>query len=350
MAYIDKKRFYHLIMVMLIIVLILIVILSCTFGAAQNVDFITSVKILFSNMPLIGSFIKNAGIHPEYEIIVLNLRLPRILLAGLIGAGLSVSGAVFQGILKNPMADPYIIGVSSGAAFGATVAIYLGLNLTFLGFGAVSIMSFVGAIGATLVVYFISKVGNKVPVVTLLLAGVAVSSFLSALISFIMLFSREQVHNVIFWIMGSLSNARWNNVYIALPCIGIGIAILFCFAQDLNIMLLGDETASHLGVEVEKIKRILMIVASFVAASAVSVSGIIGFVGLIIPHAIRIIFGPDHRALLPLSALTGSIFLIVADNIARTIVQPIEIPVGVITALCGGPFFIYLLKKNKTAV
>lgn len=280
-----------------------------------------------------------------HERIILLVRLPRICLGIIVGAALSVAGAVMQGLFKNPMADPYIIGISSGAGFGAALCITFGIVFSY----ATPLMAFFGAIIAVFLVYDISRVVGKVPVNTLLLSGIAVGYFFSACTSFLIIKS-ENIHQIIFWLMGGLGGSIWNHVKTTFPLIFFGILILYFFSREMNVMLLGEESAQHLGIEVEKFKRIIMILASLITAAAVSVSGLIGSVDLMIPHIVRLLFGPDHRILIPSSALVGGIFLVWADTLARTIISPAELPVGVITAFFGAPFFIYLLRTKKRSV
>lgn len=284
------------------------------------------------------------------DTIILQIRLPRVLLAALVGLGLAISGAVMQGLFRNPMADPYIIGISSGAALGAALSITLGGLWGLGGFYSTPVMAFLGAIGASLLVYNIARVGGRVPVATLLLSGIAIASFLSALTSLIMYTAGESLHQIMFWVMGGLWGRSWRHILIAAPPILAGSTVLCLFSRDLNVMLLGDEEAYHLGVGVEKLKLILLGAASLVAGVAVSVSGVIGFVGLIVPHIMRILVGPDHRILLPSSALAGGAFLIWADALSRTVIAPTELPVGIVTALTGAPFFLYLLKKRRDSL
>ncbi|HSH37007.1 FecCD family ABC transporter permease [Schnuerera sp.] len=274
--------------------------------------------------------------------IILNLRLPRVISSAVVGMGLSVVGAFFQGLLRNPMADPYVLGISSGAAFGATIAIILGLGLFSLSF-----MAFVSSLFVILVVYTISKSGSKVSMTTMLLAGIAISAFISAIISLLMLLNHDEFTRIVFWTMGGFSLTNWNSVIFSSPIIIIGSFIMYIFSRDLNAILTGEEVAEHLGVNTELIKKIILILGSLVTATAVSVGGIIGFVGLIVPHISRLIVGPDNRILVPFSAISGAIFLTLADTLARVILRPSEIPIGIITAAFGGPFFLYLLFKNK---
>ena len=320
-----------------------------TLGVA-NVSFFDCAKIVISKLPIVNNLITLEGVKDTHIKIVTNIRLPRIVLASLIGMGLSVVGVAFQGMFKNPMADPYVLGVSSGAALGAASAIVLGYNAKFMGLGIIAIMAFVGAIITTVCVYNIARVGNKVHTNTLLLTGIAISLFLSSVISVLMIFNRNQIEKIIFWTMGSISAASWEQVLTLIPFIGFGTLFILFFSRELNIILLGDESAKNLGVEIERVKKIILVIASFMVAACVSVSGIIGFVGLIIPHMVRILVGPDHRVLIPFSALGGAIFVILSDTFARTIVAPIEIPLGVVTAILGAPYFIYLIYKSKKKV
>ncbi len=239
------------------------------------------------------------------------------------------------------------MGISSGAAFGAACVIVTGLVITVPFFSTITIGAFAGAMTSSLVVWQISKVGGKTQVMTLLLSGIALNFLLSSAISMLMVFNREQVERIVFWTMGSVATASWTKVGLMLVPVLLGLVIFMIFARDLNIMLMGEDVAESLGVNVEKLRVILLLVASAVTASAVSMSGVIGFVGLIVPHAVRLFVGPDHRKLIPLSVLTGGIFLLVADTIARTMFAPSEIPIGVMTAFIGAPYFIFLLQNSK---
>ncbi len=279
--------------------------------------------------------------------IIWQIRFPRVLLGFLIGASLAAAGAAFQGLLQNPLADPYTIGVSSGAALGATAAILLLPAGIFSSQLLIPVFGFIGALVALFCVYQLGRVGGRLPVVTVLLAGVVISSFFSATISLGMLFAGEQMRNVFFWLVGGLSMRGWPYVGLTLPYLILGLAVLIFFSRDLNLILLGEEEALSLGVEVERVKKIVLVAASLLTAGAVSVSGMIGFVGLIVPHAMRIIFGPDHRHLFPAAVLGGGVFLVAADTFARTVLSPVELPVGIITAFVGAPFFMYLLRRHR---
>lgn len=344
-----NKTKYNLIVTILLIFLIFSIGLFTTIGTAK-VSVLDIFKIIASKIPLINNYIDVSNIPDSTKSIIWNLRLPRVLLGGIIGASLSVAGAAFQGMFKNPMADPYVLGISSGAALGATLAIVFKIDVSFFSISSITIFAFIGALLAVFTVYNIARVKNKVPVTTLLLAGVAVGQFLTAIMSFIMILSDKDMVKITYWTLGSLSGKGWEPVIgIALPST-LGIIVISFFARDLNILLTGEESAQSLGVDVERTKTYILLLGTFITAISVSVCGIIGFVGLIIPHIVRILMGPDHRILLPASALLGSIFMIFADTIARTLISPIEIPVGIITALFGGPFFIYLLRSRKKSI
>ncbi len=286
-------------------------------------------------------------IDPVKKDILLQLRMPRVVLAGAVGAALATAGAAFQGLFRNPMADSYVIGVSSGAALGAVAAMLVGLPAAWGGVGAVPLFAFAGGAVTLLLVYQMARVGNEVPVMPLLLAGIAVSAFLSALVSLLTYFADDRLHQVVFWIMGGLGGATWAKVKIMVPYALLGFGCVYFYHRELNAMLFGEETAHHLGIDIEKVKKILLAGSSLMVAAAVSTSGIIGFVGLVVPHFIRLLIGPDHRHLLPASALLGAVLLMVTDTLGRTIIAPRELPVGIITALLGAPLFIYLLRRRK---
>lgn len=320
----------------------------CMTVGAANITFLETISIVLAKFPGL-TWIDFRDYPASHEMIIWQLRMPRVLLALLVGAALATVGGAFQGLFKNPMADPYIIGISSGASLGATVAIAFQLTV-LLGFATVPLAAFAGALASALIVYNLGKVGTGVPVYTLLLGGVALGAFFSALSSFIIVFHSKEIHKIVFWMMGGFSGSQWFYVKVAAPLILAGIILLCCFARELNAMLFGEETARSLGIELEKTKKIILVLAAMTTAVAVAVSGTIGFVGLIIPHITRLLVGPDHRVLLPFSAIGGGVFMMLADTVARTLFAPAEIPVGVITALFGGPFFIYLLKRKKDEV
>jgi len=287
-----------------------------------------------------------------WETVVFDIRLPRIILAALVGAALSQSGSVYQGLFRNPLADPYLIGVSSGAGLGATIAIAFGLPMRWGGLGAVSLLAFLGALGATVLVYALSRTAGRASVTTLLLAGVALGAFLSSATTFLMFQAKDAFHavHIVGWLMGSFALASWAKVRVLAPVLVVGGALLWAYAHRLNVLQLDDEQAQQLGVPVERTRVVLIVITSLVTATAVAVSGVIGFVGLIIPHAVRLIWGPDHRFLLPMSGIVGAAFMILADGAARSLLASAELPVGVVTAFCGAPFFLYLLRQKKRSV
>lgn len=337
------------ILAILILLLLLSGIAAISLGAVQ-IPLSQTIVIFLRRLPFLGSISSGSGIPNAYETIIFQIRLPRVVLSTLVGAALATAGVILQGLFKNPMADPYVVGVSSGAALGATVSIVFIKGTGLLALYAVPFLAFIGAITAILVVYHLAKMGGIVPISSLLLSGIAVGSFLTAVMTFLMATTTRDLHSVIFWLMGGFSARNWRHVSMASPFFAIGLPAALIFSRELNIMLLGEEKAYHLGIEVETVKRLLLVVASLMAASAVAVSGLIGFVGLMIPHIIRLIIGPDHRLLIPAAALAGSTFLVLADMIARTILAPTEIPVGIVTAFFGAPFFIYLLRLKRKAL
>jgi iron complex transport system permease protein len=281
--------------------------------------------------------LSSIGTDATSQMILFDIRLPRIIAALLVGGGLAAAGTTMQGLFKNSMADPYIIGTSSGGALGASLSIVL------LGGLGLPILAFLGATGATFIVYFIAIQRGRVPVETLLLSGIALSMFFSAILSFLMYISGKSLHQIMFWLMGGFWNVSWSDIAAAI-LIPVGCGILFIYSRDLNVLSLGEDEAIHLGVNVERLKQILLFLSAFVTGIAVSIAGAIGFIGLISPHVMRLVVGPDHRVLFPASMLAGGLFLMWADTFARSFAN--EIPVGVITAFFGAPFFIYLLKRR----
>src|SRR4030042_823800 len=338
MKIVTRKKVLPL-SILLSLLLIIVILLSITMGSVK-IPPLRSIRILFQS--ILG--LTGAGNETE-RTIILSLRLPRAMLGGFVGAGPFVSGAPFQALLRNPLADPYILGVSSGAAVGAILAILLGLGTFSFG---LPLASFLGALLTILLVFYFGRQGGKIHPNTLLLAGVITGSFLSALIMFFISVSRrEELHTIIFWLMGDFSFSNARAILIIFPYILLGVVLLYLRSRHLNLILSGEENAIQLGVDVEKLKLISYLSASLITAASVSACGLIGLVGLIIPHSVRLIFGPDHRLLIPSAALLGASFLIASDTLARTLLAPVELPVGVITAAFGGPFFIYLLKTRK---
>ncbi|MHC1610284.1 MAG: FecCD family ABC transporter permease [Candidatus Methanospirareceae archaeon] len=326
---------WKMIMVYLVVALCVTIVLTTAIGPV----YVSPIEIL----ALLGNKLRlcEASSIP-HEVIIFQIRLPRILLGLFVGLSLATAGTAMQGLFKNPMADPYIIGIASGASVGAALSIMV-LPQVFSVYTR-PIMAFLGALLTILVVYNLATVGGKIPVDTLLLTGIAVSLFLGAVLSLMMSIAGESLHSIFFWTMGGLWLANWREVKIIVLPVLICFCLIYLFAKDLNAMLLGEESAQTLGINVETSKRILLVLSAFITAVAVAFTGTIGFVGLIIPHITRILVGPDHRILLPASALVGAIFLVWTDALARLLG---EIPVGVITAFFGAPFFIYLLKKRR---
>jgi len=280
------------------------------------------------------------AVPDRHETIVRAIRLPRIALGAVVGFALAAAGTVMQGFFKNPMADPSIVGVSSGAAVGAVATIAFPLAVPF----GLQTAAFAGAVLAAFGVYFIASDDGHTPVATLLLAGLAVQTFLGAVVSYLLLQSGEGLEEAILWLMGNLRYSNWGHVEATLPLSVLLFAILLAYARDLNVMLLGAEDALALGIEVERTKRLLLAATALITAAAVAVAGIIGFVGLIIPHVMRLVVGPDHRILIPTSALAGATFLVLADTVARA---GTAMPVGIVTAAVGAPFFLFLLRRRE---
>ena len=273
-----------------------------------------------------------------------NLRMPRIVLSVLVGAALSVCGAAYQSVFRNPLTDPYVLGISSGASLGAAIAILLGLEAYLLGVGACALVS---GLLTILVIYRIASIGNRMHTTTLLLTGVCITFLMSALISFLMVLRQDKMDSIIFWTMGSFASASWTEVAIVAPVVAVGIGIVLYYARDLNLLLAGSETARSLGVEVERVKRVLLLSTTLMVAFCVATCGVIGFVGLVVPHCLRLVLGPDNRRIVPCAIFAGGLFMLLCDTLARTLLMPAELPVGSLTALAGAPLFIYLLYKNK---
>ena len=323
---------------------VLSAIIAATIGRIP-ISFGDSIACILSGIGI------DLGMCPDKsaQTVIFDLRLSRVMLSAMVGLSLSLSGAAFQGILRNPLADPFTIGVSTGAAFGASLAIFMGASgLTFSGFGLIPVASTLGAVTALLVVIYLSRVDGRVRRDTMILAGIVVATFLGALISLLKSLDEESVASIVFWVMGSFQGRGWSHIGFALPYILVGALLVIIHSRDLDLMTLGDSQAQQLGVDVSKTRRRVLIGASLLTAGSVSVSGVIGFIGLVAPHLIRIAVGPDHGRLFVLSGLVGMIALIWSDVGARMILpEGEELPVGVITALLGGPFFCLLLKRKR---
>lgn len=303
----------------------------------------TTLRLLAWKLGLAGP---PADVPSSAAVILFELRIPRVLLAMVVGAALAASGAVFQALFRNPMADPAIIGVSSGAALGAIAVIILGGGVLAGGLG-VPAAAFAGALAVSFLVYRLARIGPAVQVATLLLAGIAVAAVISAVISLVMAFAGQEIRSIYFWLLGGLAGRGWGALATSAPLVGVGAVLALTTVRDLNLMALGEERAAQLGVEIERFKRRSLATGALLAAAAVSVAGVIGFVGLMTPHILRLVLGADHRRLVPASILGGAAFMVLADLAARTVRAPEEIPVGAVTALLGGPFFLYLLRRER---
>lgn len=317
------------------------ILVSATMGYMQ-ISAGDIVRVIWAHLS--GNETVLAGIDQAIPFVVLDVRLPRILTATLVGGGLALSGVVYQGILLNPLADPYTLGVSSGAAFGASLALLA--NLILPGYVSVPLFAFVGAVATLFVVLHLSSFNGQISANTLILSGVIVGAILSAGISFIKYLADEQVAVIIFWLMGSFASRSWLDVALVAAALVVGLGITFYYGRDLNIMSLGGRSADSLGVETARTRKVLLLTASLVTAVCVAVSGIIGFIGLIVPHLMRFVVGPDNRKLIPVSVFAGACLLLMADTVTRAVL-PAEVPIGVLTALIGGPFFCVIFRRRQ---
>lgn len=290
-----------------------------------------------------------AGISDTVRYIVLDVRLARICLALVVGVALGLAGAVYQGVLLNPLADPFTLGVSTGAAFGASLAILFGWGgIQLLSLTALPVAAFVGALGALYLVYLLGRFDGRLHTTTVVLAGIIVSTFLSAWISLLKSLNEDSISSIVFWIMGSLSGKSWLHVLLVLPYLVIGGGLIIFYARELDLLSLGDVPAQQSGVDVHRVRLQLLVAASLITAAAVAVSGVIGFVGLVVPHLVRLALGPRHRRLLPAAAVLGGLLVLVSDTLARSLLpHGQELPVGVVTAILGGPCFGFLLLQRK---
>ena len=335
-----KKQYTALSFTALLLLLLGSIVIATMFGGV-TVPLKDTVAIILSSIPFV-----DLDVSSTFEKIILNIRLPRVLVAGLVGAGLAVSGVVMQSIFRNPMADPGIIGVSSGGALGGVISIYFGL--TAYGSFMTPLLGFAGALFTLFVVYVISTSNGRTSILTLLLAGVAISSFLSACSSLIITYSNlAQLQQILYWLMGDLNGRDWDHLKLMIIPIVVSCGIFYFYRNELDILLLGEEEAKNLGMNVHFTRNFLLIVASVLTGVSVSLTGAIGFVGLVVPHMIRLMIGPSHKLLIPASILGGAIFLILADFISRMLIRPAELQIGIITAFFGAPFFIYLIILNK---
>lgn len=343
MNFIERRKKNRLNISILIIILLMTSLFAITQGSVKIP--LGDVFRVFAHT--IGFNTDLTDLKTSHIFIVQNIRLPRIVLTCIVGGLLSIVGASYQAVFKNPMADPYVMGVSSGAAFGATIGIVFGFSVNFMGFGAMSMLAFIGSLTTVFIVYNLARVGTKISTTSILLAGIVMNAFLTSLISLMMIINQDDIARIVTWTMGSFNAASWDHVLLVAGPSFAGLLLLMFKARDLNAIVIGEEDAKNMGVNVEQTKKLILIYSSFMIAFSVAVSGIIGFVGLIIPHLFRLIFGADHRVLLPVSFFGGALFLVICDTLARSLVPNMEIPVGIVTAVFGGPFFLYLLNKNK---
>ncbi|MFC0558909.1 FecCD family ABC transporter permease [Halalkalibacter alkalisediminis] len=304
-------------------------------------------KIAFSKIPVFENLILSDWSRAQ-EQIIWEIRFPRVILGAIVGAGLAVVGVAIQALVRNSLADPFILGVSSGASVGATLVIIFGAFKVF-GQYALSIAAFLGALLSVFLVFILAQVNGRISTVRLLLSGIAISMMLSAITSYIVISAprEEGMRDALFWMMGSLAGAKWEQLSIPFLCLFIGIGLLLFLARPLNLLLMGDQTASNLGLNIDVFKKMLILLTALLTGVLVAVSGAIGFIGLMVPHIVRLLIGSEHRRVLPISALVGAIFLIWADVLSRIVVAPQELPIGIVTALCGGPFFIWLLRRSS---
>lgn len=340
----SKEISVALVMLLLAVLLVLAFLWALSIGTVK-LSFVQIYEGIVNQFTS-GMAIETAGQGPVHDIIWL-LRLPRLVLAALVGMGLSVCGVIMQAVVKNPLADPYILGISSGASLGATAAILLGIGVA-LGENFVGIAAFIGAFAMSLGVLFISNLGGRSNSIKLLLGGMALSAVCGAFSSFIVYFAnnKEGMQSVAYWMMGSFAGAKWENLMIIAPIVILAVLFLWTQSRMLNLMLLGDESALTLGTDLHIYRQIYLLVSSLIVGFVVYSAGMIGFVGLVVPHVIRMLVGTDHKRLIPVAALTGAIFLVVADGLCRVIIPRTELPIGILISIIGAPCFVYLMIKR----
>ena len=340
----SKEISVALVMLLLAVLLVLAFLWALSIGTVK-LSFVQIYEGIVNQFTS-GMAIETAGQGPVHDIIWL-LRLPRLVLAALVGMGLSVCGVIMQAVVKNPLADPYILGISSGASLGATAAILLGIGVA-LGENFVGIAAFIGAFAMSLGVLFISNLGGRSNSIKLLLGGMALSAVCGAFSSFIVYFAnnKEGMQSIAYWMMGSFAGAKWENLMIIAPIVILAVLFLWTQSRMLNLMLLGDESALTLGTDLHIYRQIYLLVSSLIVGFVVYSAGMIGFVGLVVPHVIRMLVGTDHKKLIPVSALTGAVFLVIADGLCRVIIPRTELPIGILISLIGAPCFVYLMIKE----
>ncbi len=329
-----------LVRVVAAVVILIAVMLLCALVGSESISLKTA---------LAGAH-EGGSTNPDYEILM-HIRLPRVVLAAIVGAALAAAGVALQALLRNPLADPYILGISSGAGLGATLAIIGGFSWTLWGRSPVAIFAFAGAVGTVWLVWGIGRITGRFHVTGLLLAGVVVNAFFSAIIMFLISAAKgQQLHATMFWLMGNMAEEDFFVLWMGAGCVAAGIISLYFLAPQLNAISFHPEDARSMGIHVERVQLLAFTVSAFVTAVAVSLSGLVGFVGLVVPHAVRLVLGPDHRQLLPIASICGAMFLVIADTVARVIIAPAQLPVGVVTAIIGGPFFLILLVRYNRKV
>ena len=340
----SKEISVALLMLLLAVLLVLAFLWALSIGTVK-LSFMQIYEGIVNQLTS-GMAIETAGQGPVHDIIWL-LRLPRLVLAALVGMGLSVCGVIMQAVVKNPLADPYILGISSGASLGATAAILLGIGVA-LGENFVGIAAFIGAFAMSLGVLFISNLGGRSNSVKLLLAGMALSAVCGAFSSFIVYFAnnKEGMQTIAYWMMGSFAGAKWETLAVIGPIVVLAVMFFWTQSRMLNLMLLGDESALTLGTDLHIYRQIYLLVSSLIVGFVVYAAGMVGFVGLVVPHVIRMLVGTDHKKLIPVSALTGAVFLVIADGLCRVIIPRTELPIGILISLIGAPCFVYLMIKK----
>lgn len=334
-----------IIIILSLILLVLVILISISVGPIRmSLEEVINV-LFFGQKTIIGPY----GEPIDVQNVVFNLRLPRVLCAMLIGAALAVSGAAMQGIFRNPMASPSVLGISSGAAFGACLSIIFGFSIASGSF-AIPSMAFIFSFITLFLVYSMARTKMGVPISMLLLSGIAVGAFFNGLVSLLQYYADDKLEGIVFWLMGNLNSCGWDQFFIILLPILVGSIVLMFYSKELNLLSLGDDQATNLGVNVERTRIIILVASALTVAGAVAVSGVIGFVGLIVPHIFRMLLGPDHRLLIPMSIVGGAIFMVIMDALSRVLVAPAELPVGILTAILGAPFFIYILRTRKKEI
>lgn len=325
----------------------LLLVIVIVFAASQgsvSIPFIVATKIAISVLP---------GLHitetwpSTWQTIIWDIRLPRVISAAVVGAALSISGGAYQGLFRNPLADPYLVGSAAGAGLGATIVFVTPVPIYYHGLSLLAIFAFIGALGSVVAAYMLSRIGGSAQTNTLILAGVAISAMTGAMSAFLLMTSSKDPRPVLAWLLGGFGSSSWESLGLALPYIVLGGIITLLYSRILNALQLDEEQANYLGINVERAKVIIIAATSLMTAAAVSISGLIGFVGLITPHVVRLLWGPDYRSILPISLIIGSVFLVLADLSARIIMTTGELPVGIVTAFVGAPFFLFVLRHTR---